>query len=225
MLGIVRRIALTIVALAVAGGAAAFASRRVQAPADPQAYVEMIVDYEAVPFADLVKRAELILVAQVDLIRAPRWNQDSGEYWEVAGTASQAMPYHEVVLAPQQVLVDPVGVAASEVVLTVLGGSRANAQIGQNDAGLSMGDLIVAFIEPGQIAWYTGAGSTSDPSVPGLPAGQTLKPVWRLIGVPRDAYLRQTAGGTFSFENRWDQTEAFKLAELTSLIAELRAEP
>jgi hypothetical protein len=194
------------------------------ATSTPSVQTDVAFSYEAVPFDALAKRADIILLAEVKAIGPTRWNQASGDYWDrtFGGGEStvRALPYFQVALSPKQLIVGSDGDAGAELVLTFIGDSPVDDSTARAELGLNVGDSIIAFIERGRIAWFSGR-ITYNARLGNMNYG--AKSTWRLIGVPNEAYLRRQTDGTFRFAQRTDQPDALTLDALATLISELRS--
>jgi hypothetical protein len=85
--------------------------------------VEMHVDYVALSTEEAIRQASAIVIGRVEHICAPRWNQDSGEYWDDSGSAMSSLLYYEATLVVEASIRG--GYQPEEkITLTILGYSR-----------------------------------------------------------------------------------------------------
>lgn len=113
--------------------------------------VESQVDYVALPFDELVKTSDVILVGKVVELTPSRWNQDSGEYW------ADGMQYHLVRIEVSQFIVDKIG-ASSQKTIEIMVGGESIAE-GNYDYNLNVGDEVFAFAGLVDLAWKGGTKS------------------------------------------------------------------
>lgn len=73
----------------------------------------MYADYT---LEDMMTQADAIFIGEVTAVLPPRWNQDSGEYWEGA----EAMQIHQLEVAIHESVVDTLGLG-EKVTITMLG--------------------------------------------------------------------------------------------------------
>jgi len=113
--------------------------------------VESRVNYVALPFDELVKTSDVILVGKVIELTPSRWNQDSGEYW------ADGMQYHLIRIEASQFIVDNIG-ASSQKTIEIMVGGESIAE-GNYDYNLNVGDEVIAFASLVDLAWRGGTKS------------------------------------------------------------------
>jgi hypothetical protein len=89
----------------------------------PGVEIEMHVDYVTLSTEEAIRQASAIVIGRVKHISAPRWNQDSGEYWDDSSTAMSSLLYYEATLVVEESIrggYQP----GDKITLTVLGNSR-----------------------------------------------------------------------------------------------------
>lgn len=135
------------------------------------------VTYVDVTLSEMVQTAPLIVVGTVLDVSGTRWNQDDGTFWEKTivdkygeQTVDSAVPYHRVELQVERTLVDRVGLEGDRLSLTVVGmghdlGGAHSVGDGESEGVISLasdtvsaeqGDRVIAFVQPGQLAWRDG---------------------------------------------------------------------
>jgi hypothetical protein len=159
-------------ALGVGAGLAAWS-----AGGDPDAPLTLSAEatYADQDLDGKIREAGGIVVGRVVGISPTRWNQDDGTFWETVSvdargraTSDTALPYYEVTIAAERVLLDAVGMAppGEPVVATVIGmspagGADASTSLGEavvagEAEGPMAGQPIVAFLRPTDMAWRDG---------------------------------------------------------------------
>lgn len=182
--------------------------------------------YGAVSFEEMVKGASVILAGKVTNIGETKWNQDSGAYWEktikdeIGETTVTALPYYEVTISPEQIIVESFGVK-DQLVVTLIGTSPADYPIAAEDFGLKSGADIIAFVEQGEIAW----GNEVTYNEATYSFESAMKPVLGFMGYPRDSYLLKGEDGLYRFLGRPEPSRPFSSGELAELIQEKRGMP
>jgi hypothetical protein len=166
--------------------------------------VESHVDYVALPFDELVKTSDVIIVGKVVELTPSGWNQDSGEYW--AGGSQ----YHTIRFEVSQFIVDKIEASSQKTVEIMIGG-RSIAE-GNQDYSLKVGDEVIAFAGLVDLAWK----------------GRT-KSMLQISTTPSLAFfVRQNPSGEFAgvIVNRLGQTSlSLSLPEWIAKIEETLEEP
>ena len=138
--------------------------------------VESYVDYVALPFDQLVKESDVIVVGKVVELTPLRWNQDNGEYW------ANGFQYHLVRIEASQFIVDKIGAANQQVVEIMVGGMSIAE--GNGDYSLKVGDEVIAFAEQVDLAWKGGTKSMLEISTaPSAAFFRRLNPSGNFVGV------------------------------------------
>lgn len=138
------------------------------------------VSYSDLPLATKVAKAPLIVTGTVVDISPTRWNQDDGTFWEETAddafgtqTVDSAVPYHVVTIKIDRTLADTLGVTTAsggKVAVTVVGmrggdgidaaqrpdGGQGVMALSSDSVSADVGERVVAFVRPGQLAWRGG---------------------------------------------------------------------
>jgi hypothetical protein len=189
----------------------------------PPVAVEMT--YATVSFDEMIARADIILAGQVTKIGETKWNQDSGAYWEQSikddngETIVHALPYYEVMLTPEQIIIDSLGIKGDQLVITVIGTSPSDYQTAIHENSLKSGDNIITFVRKAEIAWWAGE-VTFNKETNSFESGK--KPVLLFMGSPDSSYLLRRPDGLYRFVARQDEPGPLSLGELTKLVQEKR---
>jgi hypothetical protein len=184
--------------------------------------------YAAVSFEEMAKRSQVILAGQVTNIGETKWNQDNGSYWEetvkddIGETTIAGLPYYEVTILPEQIILDSVG-TEGQLVITVIGTSPANSQeAGMGDFSLKPGNEVVVFVRQGQLAWRSGE-VTYDQETNSFDSGH--RSVLFFMGNPDSSYLLKGADDLYRSSVDQEQASPLSLDELIKVIEEIRELP
>ena len=111
----------------------------------PQVVVEVMLDYMAMPYEQIIADSGAIFVGQVLEVSPTSWNQDSGEYWR------GGLPVYTIEVKVLQMLVDnlalPDEVTVTQVAYSPHDGGKTQPVAGQR---------AVFFVVPRAIAWRDG---------------------------------------------------------------------
>jgi hypothetical protein len=155
---------------------------------------EVALSYQTMSFDEMARAADVVVAGRVTAVSPTRWNQDSGEWWErtiVDGyglqTVDSALPYYEITVAADRLLVDGLGLASAPdepVVFTVVGTSPLDVpaadgvtvQLGGFGPGAvdaPVGGTVAVFARQTQLAWRDGTRRVLQPV--GEPAGAIVR--------------------------------------------------
>ena len=171
---------------------------------DPVSAVSFAM-YAEYTLEDMMDQADAIFIGEVATISTPRWNQDSGEYWEGEGAA--AMQLHQLEILISQSLVDTLGLG-EKVTITILGINPVRMEDYTIDFtrgsphGLEVGNQGVFFVISSEFPWRDGK-----------------RPIIGFLGNPQEGYLLLGADGLYHSALVPD---GISLNELTRQITESR---